>query len=76
MSRDEALFVVRDEGQGFDPDALPDPTDPANLEKASGRGILLMRAFMDSIIFNSVGNSVTLVKRSGAERDAPRKEAA
>jgi DNA-binding response OmpR family regulator len=76
MSRDEALFVVRDEGQGFDPDALPDPTDPANLEKASGRGILLMRAFMDSVIFNSVGNSVTLVKRSGAERDAPRKEAA
>lgn len=63
MSRDEALFVVRDEGHGFNPDALPDPTDPANLEKATGRGILLMKAFMDSIIYNSVGNAVTLVKR-------------
>lgn len=64
MSRSEALFVVRDQGRGFDPLALPDPTDPANLEKCSGRGILLMRAFMDSVIYNSVGNCVTLVKRA------------
>jgi DNA-binding response OmpR family regulator len=56
-------FVVRDEGPGFDPRSLPDPTDPANLEKPSGRGLLLMRTFMDEVIFNDIGNEVTLIKR-------------
>ncbi len=58
-----ATFVVRDEGRGFDPAALPDPTDPANLEKCSGRGILLMRTFMDEVHFSERGNAVTLIKR-------------
>jgi anti-sigma regulatory factor (Ser/Thr protein kinase) len=73
LSRDEALFVVRDEGRGFDPRALPDPTDPANLEKSTGRGILLMRAFMDTTIYNSVGNTVTLVKRRSPNEVLTRK---
>ena len=59
----DGTFIVRDEGPGFDPDSLPDPTDPENIEKASGRGLLLMRTFMDSVEFNSVGNEVTMVKR-------------
>ncbi len=59
----EAVFSIRDEGPGFDPSALPDPTDPANLEKLTGRGILLMRTFMDDVVFNDVGNEVTMVKR-------------
>jgi CheY-like chemotaxis protein/anti-sigma regulatory factor (Ser/Thr protein kinase) len=63
MSRDDATFVVRDEGAGFDPSSLPDPTDPANLERASGRGLLLMRTFMDEVAYNETGNAVTLVKR-------------
>jgi CheY-like chemotaxis protein/anti-sigma regulatory factor (Ser/Thr protein kinase) len=63
FTRQEATFVVRDEGPGFDPDALPDPTDPENLEKASGRGLLLMRTFMDAVEFNRQGNEVTMVKR-------------
>jgi anti-sigma regulatory factor (Ser/Thr protein kinase) len=42
-SRTEALYIVRDEGPGFDPTSLPDPTDPANLENISGRGLLLIR---------------------------------
>jgi len=63
FSRDEAVFTIRDEGVGFDPTALPDPTDPANLEKVSGRGILLMRTFMDEVAFGGVGNQVTLIKR-------------
>ncbi len=63
LSRDEARFVVRDEGPGFDPGALPDPLDPENLEKASGRGVLLMRAFMDDVEYNDAGNEVTLVLR-------------
>ena len=56
-------FVIRDEGRGFDPNQLPDPTDPANLEKLSGRGLLLMRTFMDDIVFNERGNEVTLIKK-------------
>ena len=40
---EEAVFVIRDEGPGFDPYTLPDPTDPANLERISGRGVLLIR---------------------------------
>ncbi len=63
LTGDRAAFVVRDEGEGFDPAALPDPTDPANLEKCSGRGILLMRTFMDEVSFNQRGNAVTMVKR-------------
>jgi hypothetical protein len=63
ISRNEATFVIRDQGLGFDPTALPDPTDPANLERSSGRGILLMRTFMDDVAFSGVGNQVTLVKR-------------
>ncbi len=63
MTRDQATFAVRDQGQGFDPRALPDPTDPANLEKISGRGVLLMRTFMDDVIFNEQGNEVTMIKR-------------
>jgi CheY-like chemotaxis protein/anti-sigma regulatory factor (Ser/Thr protein kinase) len=60
----EAVFVVRDEGPGFDPTKLPDPTNPNNLEKVSGRGILLMRTFMDDVAYNDAGNCVRLVKRS------------
>lgn len=59
-------FVVRDEGPGFDPSELPDPTDPENLEKVSGRGLLLMRTFMDDVSFNATGNQVTMVKRCSA----------
>ncbi|MBN2473973.1 MAG: response regulator [Pirellulales bacterium] len=63
LSRDQARVVVRDEGSGFDPSTLPDPTDPNNLERVSGRGVLLMRTFMDEVVYNDVGNSVTLTKR-------------
>ncbi len=63
LTRQDAVFVIRDEGAGFDPSKLPDPNDPANLERTCGRGILLMRAFMDEVIFNDAGNAVTLVKR-------------
>jgi CheY-like chemotaxis protein len=63
VAPEEAKFIIRDQGPGFDPDTLPDPTDPENLEKASGRGLLLMRTFMDSVEFNRVGNEVTMLKR-------------
>jgi anti-sigma regulatory factor (Ser/Thr protein kinase) len=63
LSRREATYVIRDEGPGFDPGRLPDPTDPANLERASGRGLLLIQAYMDEVAFNETGNEITLTKR-------------
>jgi CheY-like chemotaxis protein len=58
----EATFVIRDEGPGFNFAALPDPKDPANLSKGS-RGLLLIRTFMDNVLFNQSGNQITLIKR-------------
>jgi CheY-like chemotaxis protein/anti-sigma regulatory factor (Ser/Thr protein kinase) len=65
LSRHEAVFVVRDDGAGFDPATLPDPTDPANLGKVSGRGLLLIQTFMDRVQHNDVGNQITMIKRRG-----------
>ena len=59
----EAVCVIRDVGPGFDTAAVPDPTDPANLETSSGRGLLLMRAFMSEVRHNDRGNEVTLIRR-------------
>lgn len=63
LTRPESLFIIRDEGPGFDPSRLPDPTDPANLESRSGRGLLLVRTFMDEVVHNQAGNEITLIKR-------------
>jgi CheY-like chemotaxis protein len=62
LTPEEATFVVRDEGTGFDPALLPDPTDPANLERVSGRGLLLIQTFMDRVEHNPRGNEITMVK--------------
>jgi CheY-like chemotaxis protein/anti-sigma regulatory factor (Ser/Thr protein kinase) len=59
----EVVYVIRDEGPGFDPSRLPDPRDPANIEKASGRGLLLIRSFVDEVRHNEKGNEITLLKR-------------
>jgi CheY-like chemotaxis protein/anti-sigma regulatory factor (Ser/Thr protein kinase) len=71
VTRTSGRFVIRDEGPGFDPAKLPDPTDPENLEKVSGRGLLLMRTFMDEVIFNPSGNEVTMLKRCPASGRNP-----
>jgi CheY-like chemotaxis protein/anti-sigma regulatory factor (Ser/Thr protein kinase) len=68
LSREAARFVVRDEGPGFDTASLPDPTDPANLEKCSGRGLLLIHTFMDEVRYNDAGNQITMVKRRDPSR--------
>ncbi len=62
LTRDSATFVIRDEGNGFDPATLPDPTDPANLGKVSGRGLLLIQTFMDRVEHNAKGNQITMIK--------------
>lgn len=62
-SRSEAVYVIQDDGPGFNPNALPDPNDPTSLEKPGCRGLLLIRTFMDEVFHNDTGNQVTLVKR-------------
>ncbi|HTI51821.1 MAG TPA: response regulator [Planctomycetaceae bacterium] len=69
VTNTQAIYVVRDEGPGFDPTTLPDPTDPTNLDRPCGRGLLLMRTFMDNVIYNDKGNEVTLFKERGDMSD-------
>lgn len=54
---------VTDQGSGFDPERVPDPTLPDNLTRPGGRGLFLMRKLLDEVHFNERGNSVTLVLR-------------
>jgi serine/threonine-protein kinase RsbW len=63
LGPDALVAEVEDEGPGFDPDGVPDPTAPENLEKTSGRGLLMMRHFMTWVRFSGRGNRVTLCKR-------------
>jgi CheY-like chemotaxis protein len=63
VGRTEGAFVVQDEGLGFDVTKIPDPTNPQNLFRVGGRGILLMRSFMNEVHFSERGSRVTLVKR-------------
>jgi serine/threonine-protein kinase RsbW len=63
LSPREACFTVEDEGEGFDVGAIPDPCDPDNLFKTSGRGVLLIHNIMDEVEYNAQGNRVKMVKR-------------
>jgi serine/threonine-protein kinase RsbW len=67
----QIMVQVTDEGRGFDPDAVLDPTLPANRARAGGRGIFLIRQLMDRVEFNERGNSITMVLLSRAAE--PRK---
>lgn len=55
--------AVQDRGPGFNPDKLPDPTAIENISKPSGRGVMLMRAYMTEVRFNPPGNRVRLIYR-------------
>lgn len=63
VTRSEATFQVRDEGPGYDRSKLPDPTDPENLCRIGGRGLLLIQTMVDDVRFNEKGNEITLTKR-------------
>ena len=62
VTADRVDLYVEDEGEGFDPSGVADPTAEENLENPSGRGIMLMRAYMTQVEYNAVGNGVHLVK--------------
>ncbi|HEY6190485.1 MAG TPA: ATP-binding protein [Pyrinomonadaceae bacterium] len=63
LSPQEARFTVEDEGEGFNVEQIPDPRDPANLFKSSGRGVLLIYNIMDKVEYNERGNRLTMIKR-------------
>lgn len=65
---------VADEGTGFDPETIPDPTLPANIREPGGRGLFLLRQLMDEVEFNAQGNEVriTLLRNGRRGRSNPR----
>lgn len=62
LSDHKFYACVTDQGEGFDPRSVPDPTLEENLEKTSGRGLMLMNNFVDIVRYNEQGNSVELTK--------------
>jgi serine/threonine-protein kinase RsbW len=70
LTPQEASFTVEDEGEGFDITQIPDPCDPANLFRTSGRGVLLIYNIMDEVKYNAQGNRVKMVKRPDSPVEA------
>ena len=69
LSANEARFTIEDEGEGFNVSDIPDPRDPENLFKTSGRGVLLIYNIMDQVEYNERGNRLTMVKRPDPSLD-------
>ena len=71
ISTDEARFVIRDEGPGFEVSAVPTSWEPGGLEQQGSRSLSLIRAFMDDVAYNEAGNEVTLIKRKEEDVEPP-----
>ena len=63
VSKTHFFIEIGDEGDGFNPGDVPDPTTDENLESPSGRGLMLMRSFMSRVDFNDAGNCVVMEKQ-------------
>jgi len=64
LNPQQGLWVmIRDEGSGFNPDVVPDPTQPENLDRTGGRGVFLMRNLMDEVEFRDGGREVHMRRR-------------
>ena len=70
------VITVSDEGKGLKPEAIPDPLKPENLLKQSGRGIFLIRAFMDEVRIRTLepGTEITMIKNVHGESAAGKEE--
>ena len=62
LNESEFYARIEDEGIGFDPDNVPDPCEDCNLDKTSGRGVLLIRRFVDDVVYNEAGNVIEFRK--------------
>jgi serine/threonine-protein kinase RsbW len=71
LSAHEAIFTVEDEGEGFDVHEIPDPRDPANLFKSTGRGVLLIYNIMDEVEYSERGTRLKMVKRPDGVTHTP-----
>jgi len=69
VTAERVEVYIEDKGCGFDYTNVPDPTAAENLESPSGRGIMLMRAFMDTVEYNDKGNVVHMIKLKSTERE-------
>jgi serine/threonine-protein kinase RsbW len=67
ISSEQAEIIIEDEGPGFDRGCVPDPTAEENLDKCSGRGILLIEAYMNDVEYSKGGRRVRMVKKNGAD---------
>jgi len=65
ISSQMVQISITDQGSGFNPEAIPDPTSPENLCREGGRGVKLMQSFMSRVQFNDLGNQVMLEKVRG-----------
>jgi serine/threonine-protein kinase RsbW len=65
LGRDFVRIYVVDDGHGYDPSRLPDPTHPDNLEREYGRGLFVIRHLVDDVAFNEKGNGICLTLRAG-----------
>lgn len=76
MTPDGLEIKVTDQGRGLDPGSIPDPLAPENLMRASGRGIFLIRSFMDEVRFRNLepGTEITLIKHIGREAAKSKEE--
>lgn len=71
VSEEEFHVEIIDQGDGFDRSAVPDPTDEENLEKPSGRGLMMMELYMSEVNYNDKGNGVRMRRRKGDPIEIP-----
>jgi len=64
INENRAIIRVKDEGKGFEPAMVPDPTAPDRISLPTGRGIMLMQTYLDNVCYNEQGNEVQLVKEN------------
>jgi serine/threonine-protein kinase RsbW len=67
VAKESVYLRFRDEGEGFCPDDLPDPTDDEHLDKTHGRGVFLIKQMMNEVNYNDCGNEVTMLKHRETE---------
>lgn len=66
----EIIMAVKDQGPGFDPGSVPDARDDEHIGESTGRGLLLIRSFMDEVRFNANATEITMIKRANPVTDA------